>query len=151
MKPSSSRSRATPVVSAGAADRSSGRMPRMKTFVALLRGVNVGGRTRVPMAELREALAEVGYEEVTTYIQSGNVVLRAPDGAKAVAAAVEKRIRADFGVEVTVIVRTHAQLRRMAAASPFGSDHVHVAFLSARPAAKAVDALDPARGLPDEF
>src|SRR5207253_5480073 len=82
-KPSSLRMRATVRVSAAATPGSSGRMALMSAgtpFVALLRGVNVGGRAKVPMAELRSSLAALGFEDVVTYIQSGNIVFRAPKG-----------------------------------------------------------------------
>ena len=53
----------------------------MKTYIALLKGINVGGHKKVPMADLRELLSKVGFEKVQTYIQSGNVVLILPKNA----------------------------------------------------------------------
>lgn len=91
------------------------------TFVALLRGINVGGRNRVPMAELREALRSRGFAEVRTYIASGNVLVAAPDGPDArdrIAADVAAAIRAQFAVECGVLVRRGDQIAAIAAAIP---------------------------------
>jgi uncharacterized protein (DUF1697 family) len=132
-------------------------MPAGKPFVALLRGVNVGGKAKVPMGELRSSLSALGFEDVVTYIQSGNVVFRSPEGsADELAARIQNQIAKEFGVSPTVLIRTPAELRRIAKANPFESagrdgSKLHVFFLSRRPAAKAVAGLDPDRSPPDEF
>jgi uncharacterized protein (DUF1697 family) len=125
----------------------------MAVYVALLRGVNVGGRSKVPMAALKAGLEELGLDDVATYIQSGNVVFRASGGRDALASRIEKRIEADFGVAPKVILRTPAEVRRVVAANPFGSDvsKLHVLFLERKPPAAAVKQLDPDRSPPDEF
>jgi uncharacterized protein (DUF1697 family) len=128
-------------------------MSTPKPFVALLRGVNVGGKAKVPMAALRAALTEDGFEDVATYIQSGNVVFRAPGDRKALARRIEQRITTDFGVSPKVILRTPAELARIVERNPFGRDasHVHVLFLGSRPTAKAIRTLDPERSPGDEL
>ncbi|MFG3342114.1 DUF1697 domain-containing protein [Glycomyces sp. NPDC048151] len=103
----------------------------MTTYVVLLRGVNVGGHRKVPMADLRAALDEAGFDRVRTYIQSGNIVLDADEDAAAVAGVIADR----FGHTVPVMVRTAADLDRITAADPFagrGLDEskVTVTFLS---------------------
>jgi uncharacterized protein (DUF1697 family) len=129
----------------------------MKTFVALLRGVNVGGKNRIPMTELKSSFSALGHEDVVTYIQSGNVVFRSPRGnAKDVAAAVEQEIAATFGLSVTVLLRTPAELAAITEENPFLARNadlskLHVVFLADRPAAAAVGRLDPGRSPPDEF
>jgi uncharacterized protein (DUF1697 family) len=129
----------------------------MSTFAALLRGINVGGKSRVPMAELRSALSSLGFEDVVTYIQSGNVVFRSPGGnAKEVATRIEKEVAKRFGVNAAVLIRTPPELAKIADANPFLSGEsdlkkLHVVFLDARPGAKAAAQLDPARSPPDEF
>jgi uncharacterized protein (DUF1697 family) len=129
----------------------------MRTYVALLRGVNVGGKNTVPMAELRSTLTELGYEDVVTYIQSGNLVLRTRRGkAEDVAATIENHIAATFDKTVTVMVRTPAELEAIAEGNPFlsGKEDVsklHVVFLASAPPAKAAAELDPSRSPPDEF
>jgi uncharacterized protein (DUF1697 family) len=122
-------------------------------YVALLRAVNVGSRNRVSMPKLKALLESHGYEDVVTYLQSGNVVLRSGDGAAATAAALERAI-ADLGVTSKVLLRTPADLRKIASANPFAcpvddARKLLVVFLSRRPA--GVSKLDPDRSPPDEF
>jgi len=132
-------------------------MSSPKTFVALLRGINLAGRNRVSMPELRSALESLGLEDVVTYIQSGNVVFRSrTGGAQKLAAAVEGAIAGRFGIDVVVILRTPAELAKVAAGNPFlrgGADpsKLHVVFLSGGPGKKATAQLDPARSPPDEL
>jgi uncharacterized protein (DUF1697 family) len=127
------------------------------TFAAFLRGINVGGKNSIPMAELKPALSALGFEDVVTYIQSGNVVFRSPSRAAGdVAADVERQIAQVFGVDVAVLLRTPAQLRKIAADNPFlgkGADlsKLHVVFLDARPGKDAIAKLDPDRSPPDAF
>lgn len=91
----------------------------MARFIALLRGINVGGRSKVPMAELRELCAGLGWREVETYINSGNVVFDASGKASALEAVLEKALSAHFGFAPAVIVRAAAQINALAAANPF--------------------------------
>jgi len=81
----------------------------MPTHVALLRGINVGGRNRVAMADLREVVLGLGHTEVATYIQSGNVVFTSEEADTAtIAAALERAIAEHLGVQPKVIVLTRA-------------------------------------------
>lgn len=126
----------------------------MDTLVALLRGINVGGKNKVPMSELKSLFSSLGFEDVVTYIQSGNVVFRS--AKRDVAEAIERQIAETFGIGVTVLLRTPAELRKVTESNPFlkrGADlsKLHVLFLSGRPAATAVSQLDPDRSPPDEF
>lgn len=128
----------------------------MNTFVALLRGVNVSGRNALPMAELRAALSALGLEDVTTYLQSGNVVFGSGGETPYLAAAVEQRIAEAFGLSIAVLVRTPAELRKTASRNPFLRDEpdltkLHVVFLDVEPAASAQAKLDPDRSPPDRF
>ena len=96
--------------------------------VALLRGVNVGGKAKVSMAALKSVFEAAGAKNVTTYIQSGNVVFSGPVSlnAKKLETAIEKH----FKLNVSVTVRTHAQLAAIVKANPYDEvDLVHVAFL----------------------
>ena len=132
-------------------------MSASKTFVALLRGVNLAGRNKVPMAELRSALESLGLEDVVTYIQSGNVVFRSGGGgARELAGRMERAIADAFGIEVAVLLRTPAELAKVAAGNPFlqhGADpsKLHVVFLGGKPGKTAAARLDPERSPPDEF
>lgn len=87
--------------------------------VALLRGINVGGNNRVPMADLREVFASLGYTEVATYINSGNVVFEADSADHlAMAAGIEDAIEARFGFRCRVLVRSGADIEAIARAVP---------------------------------
>lgn len=90
----------------------------MGRMVALLRAVNVGGR-KLPMAELRALCAELGWEEVATYIQSGNVVFATAGKPEAIEEALEQAITKGFGFDVPVVVRTAAQWAEYPAGNPF--------------------------------
>ena len=105
----------------------------MPTHVALLRGVNVGGK-KLAMTDLREAVAGLGHEDVSTYIQSGNVVFTAGRAdTPAVASAIERAITERTGVEVRVLVLTRAELEQVVRANPYPDEAnpklVHVLFV----------------------
>jgi uncharacterized protein (DUF1697 family) len=124
----------------------------MERIVGLLRGVNVGGRNLVPMAELRAQLAALGLGEVLTYIQSGNVVFSAEQRPSETELAT--LIAERFGVQTTVVLRSAAELEAVLAANPFpaaASAGVHVGFMPAPPAPARVQALEQDRFLPDRF
>jgi uncharacterized protein (DUF1697 family) len=88
-------------------------------MIALLRGINVGGNKLVPMAALRELAGTLGWRDVATFIQSGNVVFTADDSAAAAEAALEATMARRFGFSVEVIARTRAAWLRHAAGTPF--------------------------------
>lgn len=125
--------------------------------VALLRGVNVGGKNRLPMKELAALFEAAGCTGVRTYIQSGNVVFRADARtAKGLAGTVEAAITRRFGFTAPVVLRRADALDAVLHRNPFlaeGVDPValHVAFLAEPPAAARVKALDPQRSPPDRF
>ena len=110
-------------------------------WVALLRGINLGARNKVPMAELRQVFEESGAESVRTYIQSGNVLFELP---KPDAAKLERAVAKAFGVESTIVLRSFADIRRLAGAHPFGRDTANsfVAFLAKKPTKTRLKALD---------
>jgi uncharacterized protein (DUF1697 family) len=125
----------------------------MPTYVALLRGINLGARNKIAMADLRDLFEAIGAEDVTTYVQSGNVVFRsASRSAEKLEREIEKRIKADLGLEVAVLVRTRAQLAKLVDGDPFRDPKtVHVTFLAQKPTAARVRTLDPERSPGDEF
>ena len=125
----------------------------MTTYVALLRAVNVGART-VPMAELRRAFVDMGYDDVQTYIQSGNVVFGASGSATSVAARVRRGLEAELGPGIGVVLHTPAQLGAVVRRNPLASHEpgtLHVTFLGSTPAAAKVRALDPDGFAPDVY
>lgn len=117
----------------------------MSRSVLLLRAVNVSGRNRVPMAELRSALNDAGVlDDVSTYIASGNIVCRHPSDPVAACARVRSLIHDEFGVDTPVILRTHDALARALASQPFVDpveNLLHAMFLEGAPQKGAVAAL----------
>lgn len=118
----------------------------MPDHIALLRGINLGGRNKVAMADLRAVVAGLGHTDVTTYIQSGNVLFTAaaPDpagtpgtGAAVLAQAMTTAIAAKLGVSAPVIVVPRGELAEIIAANPFPSEpdprRVHAVVLSEPP------------------
>ncbi len=110
----------------------------MATHVALLRGINVGGNKKVPMAELREVVASLGHADVATYIQSGNVVFSTDQSdTEALAAALEQAIAETIGVRARVVVLSREQLARVVRDNPYSDEPnpkaVHAVFLSGQP------------------
>ncbi|SMB95815.1 DUF1697 domain-containing protein [Deinococcus hopiensis] len=113
-------------------------------YIALLRGINVGGHRRVPMKDLRITFEGLGLENVQTYIQSGNVVFGAQETGEA---ALEAAMARDFGFPVDVMLRTQEEWARLAERNPYpaqaeaGGTKVHVAFLRHVPDEAALIAL----------
>lgn len=92
----------------------------MKTYIALLRGINVGGHNKIKMVDLKEAFLSVGFESVTTYIQSGNVVFKAvSEDIKELQEKIKKVIQKNFDVEISVVVLTQEALKRILTKNPF--------------------------------
>jgi uncharacterized protein (DUF1697 family) len=126
-------------------------------YAVLLRAVNVGGNNKVPMARLRELATDLGYTDVATYVQSGNLIVTATTTKPAeVERAVSAAIRDDLGVDVAVIARTRKELAAVIAANPFEGiaddpKRLLVNFLTAQPAADAVKALDRKEFLPERY
>ncbi len=124
-------------------------MPR---YVALLRGVNLGATNKVPMARLRTAVESLGHAEVTTYIQSGNIIFTS--AGKVTPGSFEKLIASTFGIETAVMLRTPAQLANALKTNPFPKAdpaRLHIGFMAASPPAAAVASLDAERFLPEQF
>ncbi len=119
----------------------------MHTWVLLLRAVNLGARNKVPMPRLRSALAAAGLSDVSTYLQSGNVIARSALSGGDLSRLVHDVVTDEFGVDTTVIARDVEQLRGAVAANPFATHGdtrphlVRVIFLAAEPAADRVAAL----------
>jgi uncharacterized protein (DUF1697 family) len=117
----------------------------MSKYVALLRGINVSGQKIILMELLRKAFEKKGFKEVRTYLQSGNVIFDSPKPV--LARAIEKLVLDDFGFEVTVVVRSPAELGKVIRANPFikkkGVDlsRLYVTFFAEAPAKSALKAL----------
>jgi uncharacterized protein (DUF1697 family) len=128
-----------------------------KTMVALLRGINVGGKHRLPMPQLAEIFAEANCTQVRTYIQSGNVIFcAAPSVVEGISACIARKIEQRFGFASPVVLRTAEQMARTVRDNPFlragvPAQTLHVYFLADLPDAGAVKYLDPERSVPDAF
>ena len=115
-------------------------------YAVLLRGVNVGGRNKIAMADLRRILTDLGYGDVKTHLQSGNGVFSARQSADKVAAETARAITAETGLKCAVLIRTGAELADVVAGNPLGHEpenpsRFFVAFLSGVPDKKAATAL----------
>lgn len=124
-------------------------------YVALLRGINVGGKNMLPMPELAKMFIAAGCGDVRTYIQSGNVIFKAmPELAAQLKIA--QQIEKKFAIKVPVVLRSASELEEMAANNPFlkagaAAESLHVMFLMDLPKAGLVKQLDSKRSAPDEF
>ena len=110
----------------------------MPTHVALLRGINVGGGGKVPMAELRKLVTSLGYGEVSTYIQTGNIIFASRHGdSAALAAELEAAIAETFGVRTRAVVLSKAELGQVISANPYPDEpelrYVHGVFMPEDP------------------
>ncbi len=126
----------------------------MTCAVALLRGINVGGRRRVLMADLRAAFNDAGFEDVRTYIQSGNVVFCTSRARTGLEAVIEAMLERQFGFSIPVVVRSRRQMNTLVSQAPggFGSDPdaylSDVVFLrSPLVASRAIDAVTTREGV----
>lgn len=126
-------------------------------YAALLRGINVGGHRKVPMAELRSVIADLGHRDVVTHLQSGNAAFTVEDAeGEAVRRALEAAIERRFGFAVDCVVRDADYLRAVVAGCPFPADaleakQLHVTYFSGPVAPERFDGVDPAAFAPEEF
>ena len=129
----------------------------MPTFVALLRGINVGKAKRVPMAALRDLLAGLGYTGVTTLLNSGNAVFRAEKGAAAKhAAGIAAAISSELGIDVPVIVKPAAEIAAIIAENPIkarAEEHARllVAFTQDHKTLKGLAVIEQLVVAPEQF
>lgn len=127
------------------------------TNIALLRGINVGGKNRLPMKELTALFMEAGCSDVRTYIQSGNVLFEAAQAlSKDIPSLVSASILNRFGYQVPILTRTIQEFRDIVQANPFvktgaEADKLHVVFLADLPNGEQVETLDQNRSPGDEF
>jgi uncharacterized protein (DUF1697 family) len=124
--------------------------------VALLRGINLGSKNRVSMSHLRDLVGGLGYGDVETLVQSGNVVFSDDDPADVAAGRIEKALRKETGLDVGVIGRSAAELAAVVQQSPYAAAlddprYHHVVFLDRAPDAGLAAAIDRERYLPETF
>ena len=128
----------------------------MNTFVILIRGINVGGKNKVPMAELKICLEKLGFLSVTTYIASGNVILQSSKHAKEIRAQIERALPISLKLDsklVKVLVLSHDQLQAVVDNKPLGFGehpeqyHCDVVFLISIDAQQAMSVFRPKAGV----
>jgi uncharacterized protein (DUF1697 family) len=120
----------------------------------LLRGINVGGNNKIPMSDLKALLADLGYADIKTILNSGNAVVETSDSPAKAESAVSKAIASSLGLKIEVMARTHEELAAVVAADPLGAvatnpSHYAVAFLRSPPDPSALKAVDPEAYAPE--
>jgi uncharacterized protein (DUF1697 family) len=129
----------------------------MPTYIALLRGINLGSRNKIAMAELRELLDSLGHGEVRTHILSGNAIFTSSiRSAAKLATEIERAIDRHFHLDVRVLIRTGDELAAVVKANPLREatgdpSHYYAVFLDADPKREVIDAIDPAAFEPEQF
>ena len=130
----------------------------MTTYISLFRGINVGGNRIVPMSELKSLHQALGFKDVITYIQSGNVVFSSDATNPAqLARQIEESFAQKFGFQSQVMVRTSAELKEIIASNPFQNQPekepkwVAVLFLTTRPESSALETLKKTYSGPEEI
>lgn len=128
----------------------------MTTWVALLRGINLGSHNKVAMAELRELADGLGLADPETYLRSGNLVIDSDLSESALAQTLVDGIEERFGLQVPVICRSSEQLGQIASSHPFSSlglddKFLHVALLDREPEDRVSEMIDPADHHPDRL
>jgi uncharacterized protein (DUF1697 family) len=128
----------------------------MKIKVARLRGINVGGKNSLPMKELRELFGELGCRDISTYIQSGNVVFKSDEAADVLSEKLSSTIEQRFGFEPFVLILSGDILTAIADANPYGDDgiepkFVHVNFLSRKAVAPDIDGMRERQSRTEHF
>ena len=130
----------------------------MPSHVALLRGVNIGAHKRIAMADLRELVSALGYDDVATYVNSGNVVFSAPAHLtnQAIGGIIADGLERRHGLDVPVVVRSAAEIRAVIDGNPFPEvaatpKLLHVSFLADSPDPQRLAALANAERGPDDF
>ncbi|MCJ8012479.1 DUF1697 domain-containing protein [Paenibacillus sp. KQZ6P-2] len=119
----------------------------MTVYAALLRGINVGGHNKIKMSELREVLEAAGCEQVQTYIQSGNVVLKSVLKPDALKQLIEKEINDAFGLNIPVIIRSSADITAILQQCPYDEailqegETIHVSMLLNVPTTEGMERL----------
>ncbi|SHJ65515.1 DUF1697 domain-containing protein [Parasporobacterium paucivorans] len=129
----------------------------MTIYIAFLRGINVGGKNKIKMADLKRTLESVGLFEVKTYIQSGNVLFKSNETEESLCDRIEREIETVFGIRAEVILRTSTELEQIIFNCPFSKEDIreaealseveslYVALLKHQPAKEKIECIDAYR------
>lgn len=135
----------------------------MTIYIALLRGINVGGKNKIKMSELKSTLEAMGLNRVQTYIQSGNVLFESEEEEEPLRKRMEQAIEAAFGLAITVVLRSSDELKRIAKNCPFSAEEVsgaeassegealYVSFLLKEPSLEGIERLGAVKSEGDKY
>jgi uncharacterized protein (DUF1697 family) len=131
----------------------------MHTYIAILRGINVSGRNKILMADLKALFEGMGFLDIKTYIQSGNVIFKSKEQytESSLEDLLQQAIRKKYGFDVPVLVRDSAALEKIISQNPFlkekdlDQEKLHVTFLAGRPEQEAIEKIKAVDFLPDRF
>lgn len=130
----------------------------MKTYISILRGINVGGHRSIKMDALKQLFNDLGFSNIQTYVQSGNVVFQDnPIEPYKLEVKITEKILDKFGFDVPVIVKELEEMKQVVKDNPFIRDskkeilHLHVTFLSAKPDEMKMKKIKEENYQPDEF
>ena len=128
----------------------------MPVYLSILRGINVSGKNKIKMEALKAMYKSLGFNNITTYIQSGNVVFESKPSIN-LAQEIEKKIADTFQFNVPVIIRTKEEINKVNAQNPFlnqvniEADKLHVTYLSQLPSKESISTISTFNFSPDEF
>ena len=131
----------------------------MPTFISILRGINVSGQKQIKMADLKALYETLNLKQVTTYIQSGNVVFSSNKkiSTKVVETEIESAIKKHYGFDVPVLLRSHTEWKTTIKNNPFAKDadkdvsKMHVVYLANKPDLSSIEKLENAKQVSEEF
>jgi len=131
----------------------------MHTYIALLRGINVSGQKKILMADLKKLFEEMGFRDIKTYIQSGNVIFESKEkhSETALAAQIARAVKNKYGFEVPVLVKDLAAWKQAIVQNPFlkekniNPEKLHITFLAEQPAAENIEKIKKTPFPPDRF
>ncbi len=127
----------------------------MNSYISMLRGINVSGQKKIKMEELKKLYKSLGFFDVQTYIQSGNVIFKSPEkDVSKLASRIRQGIKQISGFDVSVIIRTKDELEELIKNNPFtqkDASKLHVTFLSAVPTSVPVDEISKVKDKAEEF
>jgi len=129
----------------------------METYIAMLRGINVSGQKKIKMADLKRYMEELSFQDVETYIQSGNIVFKAEDSASDVAEAIKAKILERYGFEVPTIIKKNEDFEYVLANCPFldnptkEESRFYITFLDREPEYERIMKLEKSDYSPEEY
>lgn len=126
----------------------------MRTFVSMIRGINVGGKNMMSMEKLRALYASLGFENPRTYVQSGNVVFGSTTKNSELVSVINKKIKQVMNIDLPVFVRSRAEISKIVANAPYSQKDwpkIHVTFLSEEPKDFSNEAIDKFVGNGDKY